>query len=44
MARSRLLSATAIVVVIAAVMGASALWWLYATYQRDRTSEIENYG
>jgi low temperature requirement protein LtrA len=44
MARSRLHSPTAIVVVIAAVMVASALWWLYATFQRDRTNDIENYG
>ena len=28
--------------VVAAVIVAPALWWLYATFQRDRTSEIEN--
>jgi hypothetical protein len=42
MANSRVLSATAFVVVIAAVIVAPALWWLYATFQRDRTSEIAN--
>jgi hypothetical protein len=41
MAKSRVLSATAFVVVIAAVIVAPALWWLYATFQRDRSSEIE---
>ena len=39
MAKSRVLSATATVVVIAAVIVEPALWWLYATFQRDRTSE-----
>jgi hypothetical protein len=28
--------------VVAAVIVAPALWWLYTTFQRDRTSEIEN--
>jgi hypothetical protein len=42
MAKSRVLSATATVVVIAAVIVEPALWWLYPTFQRDRTSEIEN--
>jgi heme/copper-type cytochrome/quinol oxidase subunit 4 len=39
MAKSRVLSATAFVVVIAAVIVAPALWWLYATFLSDRTHQ-----